>query len=86
MAATANKRDAQAGRARSLRCWDSGWSSRKECILADRDLLIFAFFFSLWDGFLSDLILLFSDAKTTANLYDIATEHIKHARQCAFGT
>jgi hypothetical protein len=53
MAATADKRDAQIGRTRSLRCWDFGWHSRKGCILAEMDLLIFAFF-SLLDGFLFD--------------------------------
>jgi hypothetical protein len=47
------------------------------------DLLIFAFFFRFWDGFLSDFV--FFDAKTTGNLLDITIEHIKHARQCVFG-
>jgi hypothetical protein len=63
MAATANKQDAQIGRARSLRCWDLGWHSRKGCILAEMDLFIFAFSFRFWDGFLSDFS--FFDAQTT---------------------
>jgi hypothetical protein len=43
MAATANKRHAQIGRARSLRCWDIGGTAEKGVILAELDLLIFAF-------------------------------------------
>jgi hypothetical protein len=82
MAAAANKRDAQLARAHSLRCWDLGWRSRNGCCLAEVDLLIFAFFFRFWDGFLFDFV--FFDAKTTGNLHDITIEHIKHARQCIF--
>jgi hypothetical protein len=64
MAPAANKRDAQIGRARSLRYWDLGWHSRKGCILAEMDLFIFAFFFFRFgDGFLSDFA--FFVAKTT---------------------
>jgi hypothetical protein len=80
MAAIANKRDAQIGRAPSLRCWDLGWHSRKGCILAEMDLFFFAFRF--WDGFLSNFA--FFDAKTTGKSHGITIEHIKHARQCVF--
>jgi hypothetical protein len=51
IAATANKRDAQIGRARSLRYWDLDWHSRKGRILAEMDLFIFAFLFSLLGRF-----------------------------------
>jgi hypothetical protein len=55
MAATANKRNAQAGQPRLLRCWDVGWHSRKGCCFG-RNV------FSFWDGFLSDFA--FFDAKS----------------------
>jgi hypothetical protein len=61
IAATAHKRDAQISRTRLLRCW-----GRKGRILAEMDLLIFAFFFCFWGGFLSDFA--FFDAKTTGNI------------------
>jgi hypothetical protein len=46
MAGTADKRDAQIGRARSLRSLDLCWHSRKGRISAEMDLLIFAFIFA----------------------------------------
>jgi hypothetical protein len=55
-----------------------GWHSRK-----GRISLIFAFFFRFRDGFLYDFA--FNDAKTTGKPRNITIEHIKHARQCAFG-
>jgi hypothetical protein len=83
MAATANKRDAQIGRARSLRCWDLGWHSRKGCYFGRNGLAHFRVFFRFWDDFLSGFA--FFDAKTTGKPHDITIEHIKHARQCVFG-
>jgi hypothetical protein len=79
MAATAHKRDAQIGRTRSLHCWDLSCHSRKGCILAEMDLLIFAFFYAFGTVSCSDFA--FFDAKTTGKPHDITVEHIKHARQ-----
>jgi hypothetical protein len=60
-----------------------GLAQPKRVHLVEIDLLIFAFFFRFWDGFLSDF--LFFDAKTTGKLHDSAIKHIKNARQCVFG-
>jgi hypothetical protein len=74
MAAPANKQDAQAGRAFSLRCRDFSWHNRKGRILAEMDLLIFAFFaFET----VSYLVLLFSMRKQKEKSHDITTEHSK---------
>jgi hypothetical protein len=67
MAATANKRDAQIGRARSLRLryWDLIWHSRKGCYFGRNGLVQFTFsrvFFFAY-GTVSCLILPFSMQK-----------------------
>jgi hypothetical protein len=69
MAATAHKRDAQIGRARSLRCWDLGWRSRKGCCFGRNGLAYFRIFFRFWDGLLSDFS--FFDVKTTGITHDL---------------
>jgi hypothetical protein len=82
MAAIANKRDTQTGRARSFRCWNLGWHSRQGCILAELDLLVFAYFFRFWYGFLSDFS--FFDAKKTEKPHDISIENTSSMHACAF--
>jgi hypothetical protein len=47
------------------------------------DLLIFAFFIRVGNGFLSGST--FLNAKTTRNSHAIAIENMMRARQCVFG-
>jgi hypothetical protein len=83
MAATANKRDAQAFPTRSLCCRDLGWHSRIGVQLWPEWTYSILSIFRFWDDFLSDFA--FFDAKTTGNPHSVTIEYIKHARQCVFG-